>query len=502
MTALLLIGLLYGVPRDWDEGIDQPCSSNIPGPAHLILVGRNEPPPEFGDRPLRYTTNDVRAMYRAGLRLMCFRRDQITVLVGERATPKAVLAHVSRHQNLARLFVYISAHGKQRPDNDGYSIGLARPLQSNALRAAVEAAKARQTFVFLDTCNAARSLPAKGAVRPDYAAEQTPPGSFWLAAAMGVTYEQPRWRAGMVTADFLRIIRQFSPMDSTELCRQLDLDRIFSGMCREQLKTPVEIAPAVIRRGVLRVAEPADWSYVVFDGHSGIPLTNLRNDEHFTARMIELPPGQYTVRRTRDVPIRCERAKAVVVAGRTLTLSDVDWVTDGANCDHILSNEPDVRRPMWSLWLSGSWNGSWVPRSGSELGFRLGGQWQPGERRYGLYLFGGRTLRADRDVHTAERISVQEIGLAAAIDPVMTRVSRFDMYAGLEVGGALTRAALDGQSGIAAVRLGGVIRLNDSIQPEFVGQLGVRVFRQVQSAGIGTVPWAGIMIGASFAGWR
>jgi hypothetical protein len=85
IPLLVLMGVLAG-----DQAL-VPCDSGLSGRAHFVMVGRNRPPAEFeelGMAELRYAERDVLAMRAEAIRRMCFRPDEITVLVGDEATPR------------------------------------------------------------------------------------------------------------------------------------------------------------------------------------------------------------------------------------------------------------------------------------------------------------------------------------------------------------------------------------------------------------------------------
>lgn len=490
---LLVVGLLYGAPAEWAQGLS-PCNADIPGDAHLILVGRNRAPDAFNEQALLYAETDVRSMYRAAIRFMCFRPDQITVLTGVEATPEGLLAHLEARAPLARLFVYISAHGKRyRDGRPGYQIGLATPLDSQALRRAVEARGARQTFVFLDTCNAGRALAQKGSRRP-VLEPQIAPGRFWLAAAEGTTAEDHELRAGAATASVLRIIMRGDRLDANGLCRQLKLNLDFQGAC-VPTDAPVRIVPGPIEQGTVEVREPGAWAYQAFDGPGGVALTNLKNTARMDARFVHLATGRYTIRRVLRQPYRCERVAVDVRAGAVTVVEDVDWESDGANCARIKSREHVVDRPTWGLWIAGGAGAGWVPSSGVEARVRVGVSRQPQLNRYGAYLFFARTIRPNPDVDPRDRVTSEELGLVLATDPLMMRSGAFDLFAGFEAGAGLTEAERFGPTGLAAVRLGGAWRIDDRVQPELLAQIGVRSFRRIAEEPVVTVPWAGLNLG-------
>lgn len=497
MSALLLLaGLLGRAPAEWGHDL-RPCATHPPGAAHFVMVGRDVPPPSFELPRLFYGESDVRLMYRAAISRMCFRPDQITVLTGAQATRRGLLDRLAELPRLDRLFVFISAHGvPKRPGEDGYLIGLREPLDSEDLRRAVKARKAGETMVFLDTCSSAKAVPKKGIKEKITLQLLTEPDFFWLTAAAAAADEDHQLRAGAVTAQVLGIINQRASLDSQQLCEGLKMRFKYSGACvAPSDQRPVVIVPPQPTGEVVVEGASQAWHEFVYFDRAGAPLEKLIQEaDHATAR---LAVGTYILRRTRHTPLDCRRTRRFTLrANERLVFTETDWRADDRTCDYITYRGRPVRwRPRVGLALEASGAAGWLARSGIEARGRIGVHWFIDRVRYGIYGLIAQSLIDDDDIAAHQRVGVGEVGLALAIDPLHHSSSTVDLFAGIEGGGALTRASRWGQSSLAALRLGVVWRVSTFAQPELIGRLGMRGYREFASSDLDTAFWATLGVG-------
>jgi hypothetical protein len=501
IPLLVLMGVLAG-----DQAL-VPCDSGLSGRAHFVMVGRNRPPAEFeelGMAELRYAERDVLAMRAEAIRRMCFRPDEITVLVGDEATPDRVRAEIARHHGIERLFIYVTAHGSKER-----GIGLSAPMPWKELTDLAEGAKATQTMVFLDTCQSAEAAPrgdAKGASTLTFE-PVLKDGYFMLTAAVHDTYERRELQAGEVTALFLQHVLSHERLDSQQLCENLRASSQFNGTCENTLaQRPVLIVPGRQALGAVEIQEPGAFGYTLFHGHGGVRLDAtpsrgppLASSER-RLRRSRVAVGQYFVRRLHGD--RCHRTDVFVVRPDEVHVIEPHrWVDDTGNCDYVRYGRIIANRPLLGVFGGFGASSGWLEGAGLEAVVRLGILWQPSPKasRLGLLVHGARTVRSAEGVDPEGQVQVQELGLAASADVVDIKLDEADFHGGIEAGAAWTRAEQTGLSGLAALRLGILLRSTAWMQPELSGRLGVRVHEEFGGRLL-TTPWVGLVIGATY-GW-
>lgn len=491
------------------------CARLPPDDALFVIVGRNAPPPATGLAELHYADDDARRMYAAAIEHFCFRPDQIMLLVDDEATADNLLdALRPPSAPIGRLFVYVSAHGSRTE-----GIQLDEALDWQLLHERIDAIDARQTFVFLDTCDSAtfsesRQGNTKGTVQ---IAPRLDEGRFYLTASNGRAFELHWLQGGVATQDFLTIIHGHGTPDdadvisSNHVCRALAESPSLAGECEQRIKGGEGVILVPDRRppGWLQVEEGQDsgrWSYVLAtqDGRMSFPIRAIDLGDAGGRKSDGLPPGDYRLRRIHADRRQCDAAGVTIVAGRTARVAEPHWTPDPGHCEWLERRESRV--PLRSHRAVGAALGvssPWLDATAAVVHVRLT---YDENRVLGFRAQFGVQLDAappDDTVQPPERrLEGLDVTAFGAWDALHLRWGALDVYGGLEGGAGWTRVSRaevsgrrQGLTGHGALRGGLSLRVADAWAIDVQAQAGVRSYRW--KGDLVARPWMGLTAGGS-----
>lgn len=492
-----------------------PCARLPPGEAHFVIVGRNAPPTDSGLAALEYADDDARRMYAAATEQMCFRPDQITLLVDEAASSDRVVEALAAHaySRPGRFFVYVSAHGSR-----GEGVQLDVPLSWDALHAGIEAVGARQTFVFLDTCDSGSFLDsltgnARGMVQ---LAPRVDEGRFYLTASNGRAFETHLLGGGRATSDFLGIVHgqgmpdEVRVINSNDVCRVLTAQPELTGECEQRIRggEGVILVPERRQPGWLQIDEheaPGRWSYVLDAGDDGVvfPIRVIDLGDTTARRSDGLPPGDYRLRRVRRNRRQCDVAQVTIASGRVSTVQPVAWSAEAEHCKWLEERESRVpRMGAHGLALGIGLASPWTRGVRSDAFLRVSYHWwdAPGYRLT-LNAWVGWLLAASNEVGVRllsasdgadlNGVEGEELGVGVAWAPWSTRMGFADAYAGVETGMGwvstyrLSGGQESGWAGTYALQPGMIFRVTDEFLVDLQGLFGFRIYRWHDSVRVG-----------------
>lgn len=500
LLSCLLLSLIPMPAPGADDG-EPRCARIPPGDARFIIVGRNTAPAASGLVPLSYADDDARSMYGAAIGAFCFRPEQVTLLTDDDATAESLLAALAEHAHarLGRLFVYISAHGSRAE-----GIQLDRPLPWDRLHAGIDTVEAKQTFVFLDTCdsgtfNELRQGGAKGTVQ---IAPRVDEGRFHLTASTGRAYERHYLQGSVATRDFLGIIYGYGSRDdarvisSNDVCRILTHHPGLTGHCEQHIKGGEGVILVPDRRppGWLAVDEGkagGEWTYLLGTRRAGepevwFPIRSIDLGRSRAQRSDGLPPGSYRLRRIDADRRRCDVAGVSIEPGVVATVTEADWQADPAHCRWLDARERHIPpRPVRGFGVGLGVESPWLVPATAGPFVRLD---------YQDYTVPGYRMGASVTVSWIPRDPAIEpaedrcggIDVAAALfwDPLYLSFGPLDLYAGAQAGGAWTRVTceeeyepIQGATALGGARVGAGVRISPRWLLDLTGTVGARSYR-------------------------
>jgi len=476
-------------------------------------------------------------MAQAALDYFCFAPDQVKLLIGDDAKKKSLIDilsgladPISIPLELTRLFIYISAHGGRK---DG--IQLDYGLDWEEFRQLVEKINAKQTFVFIDTCNSnvfieSRTGEPRTSGDSTYLAVESEinKASFYLTAAEGRAWESYALRSGHATSNFLALISGLGDLNndgritSLEICSS-HLDGVQKGKCQQEYigDTGVILVQKQGKTGSFEIENPGlgYWNYAFAQvrGETEQPYQRLKTvNTHGDQKPKQFSVGAYQIRRISFSKSNCtaEFQHFEIHAEEMTSLKEQDWRPARGLCrelrreQHRVQDEESSRLLLSELGLASSWFEHANTARRLRLGLLLSSKDQMDEslpRYFGLKAQLA-SLPEDESIAPASvRREVLDLALLLSGDQLIAHFSGLlDLSLGLElglswaqVGSSRSDKSAADFSGLAASSLGAIFALESGWQVRISFQAGGRLYLMKEELQL--APSLGLLAGLAYA---